>query len=59
MNDKKNVYLKVLVDYKTDMAFRQILKSKGLKIQDVLNDMIKTYIFDNLDCIMNNNDTRK
>lgn len=53
MNDKKSVYLKVLVDNKTELAFRKILEIKGLTIQSVLEDMLKSYIFENLDCIMN------
>ena len=59
MNDKKSVYLKVQVDNKTDQAFRKILEIKGLTIQAVLEEMLKTYIFENLDCIMNNNERGK
>lgn len=55
MNDKKSTYLKVLVDNKTDNAFRKILEIKGLTIQEVLENMLKDYIFENLDCIMMNN----
>lgn len=58
MNDKKSVYLKLQVDTKTDKAFRKILEIKGLSIQSVLEKMVKDYIFDNLDCIMDNG-TRK
>mgnify|MGYP001040553443 FL=1 len=55
MNEKKSTYLKVLVDNKTDNAFRKILEIKGLTIQEVLESMLKDYIFENLDCIMSNN----
>lgn len=55
MNDKKNKYLKVLVDNKTENAFRKILEIKGLTIQEVLENMLKDYIFENLDCIMMTN----
>ncbi len=55
MNDKKSTYLKVLVDNKTDNAFRKILEIKGLTIQEVLENMLKDYIFENLDCIMMTN----
>lgn len=53
MNDKKSIYLKVQVDTKTDKAFKKILEIKGLTIQKVLEDMVKSYIFDNLECIIN------
>ncbi|MCI8445906.1 MAG: hypothetical protein HFH31_00270 [Bacilli bacterium] len=59
MNDKKSTYLKVLVDNKTDNAFRKILEIKGLTIQEVLENMLKDYIFENLDCIMLNNGRTK
>ena len=55
MNDKKSTYLKVLVDNKTDNAFRKILEIKGLTIQEVLENLLKDYIFENLDCIMISN----
>ena len=55
MNDKKSVYLKVQVDNKTEITFRKILEIKGLTIQGVLEEMLKNYIFENLDCIINNN----
>lgn len=54
MNDKKNGFLRVQVDSKTEQAFKQILEIKGSSIQSVLEVLIKNYIFDNLDCIMNN-----
>ena len=59
MNDKKSTYLKVLVDNKTDNAIRKILEIKGLTIQEVLENMLKDYIFENLDCIMLNNGRTK
>lgn len=55
MNDKKSTYLKVLVDNKTDNAFRKILEIKGITIQEVLENLLKDYIFENLDCIMMSN----
>lgn len=58
MNDKKSVYLKVQVDNKTEKAFKKILELKGITIQSVLESMVKNYIFENLDCIMDNG-TRK
>ncbi len=54
MNEKKSTYLKLQVDNKTEIAFRKILEIKGLTIQSVLENMVKNYIFENLDCIMNN-----
>ncbi len=59
MSDKKNIYLKFQVDKKTDMAFRKILEIKGLTIQKVLEKMLKDYIFENLDCIINNDGSSK
>lgn len=55
MNEKKGTYLKVQVDNKTELAFKKILESKGLTIQEVLENSIKDFIFQNLDCIMINN----
>lgn len=54
MNDKKNVYLKLQVDNKTEKAFKKIIEQKGLTIQSALENMVKSYIFENLDCIMSN-----
>lgn len=59
MNDKKNTFLRVNVDTNTDLAFKKILEIKGKKIQDVLENLLKNYIFENLDCIMNNDERRK
>ncbi|MCM1052592.1 MAG: hypothetical protein NC483_01255 [Ruminococcus sp.] len=59
MNDKKSVYLKLQVDTKTEKAFKKILEMKGLTIQSVLENMIKNYIFENLDCIMGANGSGK
>ncbi len=59
MNDKKSVYLKLQVDTKTEKAFKKILEMKGLTIQSVLENMVKNYIFENLDCIMVNNGSGK
>lgn len=58
MNDKKNTYLKLQVDNKTEKAFKKILEIKELTIQSVLENMVKNYIFENLDCIIDNG-TRK
>ncbi len=58
MNDKKFNYLRVQVDTKTEQAFRKIVELKGLTIQGVLEDLLKNFIFENLDCIMNNNDRK-
>lgn len=58
MNDKKFNYLRVQVDTKTERAFRKIVELKGLTIQGVLEDLLKNFIFENLDCIMNNNDRK-
>lgn len=55
MNDKKNGYLKVQVDNKKEQAFRKIIEIKGLTIQSALEDLIKNYIFENLDCIISDN----
>lgn len=54
MNEKKNNYLKVQVDPKTEQAFREIIEDKGLTIQSALELLIKNYIFENLDCILKN-----
>jgi len=53
MNDKKIVYLKVQVDTITEQAFRKIIEVKGSSIQSVLEGLLKDYIFENLDCVMN------
>ena len=55
MNDKKSIFLRVQVDIKTEQAFKQILEIKGITIQAALEDLLKGYIFENLDCIMNSN----
>ena len=58
MNDKKFNYLRVQVDVKTEQAFRKIVELKGLTIQGVLEDLLKKFIFENLDCIMSSNDRK-
>jgi len=58
MNDKKNNFLRVQVDVKTEQAFKKIVELKGLTIQGALEDLLKNFIFENLDCIMNNNDRK-
>lgn len=58
MNDKKFNYLRVQVDVKTEQAFRKIVELKGLTIQGVLEDLLKNFIFENLDCIMSSNDRK-
>lgn len=54
MNDKKIVYLKVQVDSKTEQAIRKIIEVKSTTIQTVLETLLRDYIFENLDCVMNN-----
>lgn len=54
MNEKKNTFLRVNVDSNTELAFKKILEIKGLTIQNVLEDLLKDYIFQNLNCIINN-----
>lgn len=54
MNEKKNTFLRVNVDTNTDLAFKKIIEIKGLTIQSVLEDLIKDYIFKNLNCIITN-----
>lgn len=58
MNDKKFNYLRVQVDTKTEQAFRKIVELKELTIQGVLEDLLKNFIFENLDCIMSSNDRK-
>lgn len=58
MNDKKFNYLRVQVDTKTEQAFKKIVELKGLTIQGVLEELLKNFIFENLDCIMNSNDRK-
>lgn len=58
MNDKKFNYLRVQVDTKTEQAFKKIVELKGQTIQGVLEDLLKNFIFENLDCIMNSNDRK-
>lgn len=54
MNEKKNTFLRVNVDTNTDLAFKKIIEIKGLTIQSVLEDLVKDYIFKNLNCIITN-----
>ncbi len=54
MNEKKNTFLRVNVDSNTELAFKKILEIKGLTIQNVLESLLKDYIFQNLNCIINN-----
>jgi len=58
MNDKKFNYLRVQVDTKTEQAFKKIVELKGQTIQGVLEDLLKNFIFENLDCIMNSNERK-
>ena len=58
MNEKKNNYLRVQVDSNTELAFKKIIEIKGLTIQNVLEDMLKNFIFQNLDCILNKDDRK-
>mgnify|MGYP000410677359 CR=1 FL=1 len=61
MNDKKNNYLKVQVDQKMEEAKHMLTRGmmidtgskKGLSIQTALEIIIKNYILENLDCILN------
>lgn len=55
MSEKKNT-LRVLVDIKTEQAFKKIVEKKGLTIQSALEELLKSFIFENLDCIMNENE---
>lgn len=54
MNEKKSTFLRVNVDNNTELAFKKILEIKGLTIQSVLENLLKDYIFQNLNCIINN-----
>lgn len=54
MNDKRNVYLRVQVDPKTDTAIRKILEIKGQTIQGFLETTIRNFILENLEVIMTN-----
>ena len=54
MNEKKNTFLRVNVDTNTYLAFKKIIEIKGLTIQSVLEDLVKDYIFKNLNCIITN-----
>ena len=38
---------------KMEEAFRKIIEKKGLSIQTALEIIIKNYILENLDCILN------
>ncbi len=58
MNEKKNNYFRVMIDAKTELAFRKIVEIKGQSIQSTLEDLIRNYIFENLDCIIVNNDRK-
>ena len=58
MNDKKNNFLRVQVDTITEQAFKKIVENKGITIQEAIEGMLKNFIFENLNCIMNNNDRK-
>ena len=58
MNEKKSTFLRVQIDTKTEKVIRKILEVKGLSIQGLLENLIKDYIFQNLDCLVNNNDRK-
>ena len=52
MNLRKDIQVKFYIDYKTNIIFRKILKVKNLKIQHLLENLLKKYIYSNLDLII-------
>ena len=52
MNLRKDIQVKFYIDYKTNIIFRKILKVKNLKIQHLLENLLKEYIYSNLDLII-------
>ena len=59
MNDKKNVQITIMLDNKTELAFKKIIEKKGNTIQGTLETMIKDYIFNNLEYIITDNERTK
>jgi len=55
MNDKKNMTLKVYLDEKTEKAFKKIIEVKGITIQSAIENLIKNFIVENVEYIMNDN----
>lgn len=52
MNKEKNIQIKFVIDSNTNSVFRRILKIKKSTIQSIMEKLLKDYLFDNLDTIM-------
>jgi len=47
--------LKVYLDEKTEKAFKKIIEVKGITIQSAIENLIKNFIVENVEYIMNDN----
>ena len=56
MNLRKDIQIKFYIDYKTNIIFRKILKVKNLKIQYLMENLLKEYIYSCLDLIIDDED---
>ena len=56
MNLRKDIQIKFYIDYKTDKAFRKILQVKNLKIQHIMENLLKEYIYNNIEWVINDED---
>ena len=53
------IYLRVAVDENLNQAFKKIIEVKGKTTQAVLHEFIKDYLFDNLHCLVINDEKEK
>jgi len=56
MNLRKDIQIKFYIDYKTNIIFRNILKRNNTKIQHIMENLLKEYIYNNIDSIINDED---
>ena len=49
MNKEKNIQIKFVIDSRLNCAFRQILGLKKTTIQRVLENLLRDYVYANLD----------
>lgn len=56
MKVRKDIQIKIYIDYKTDIVFRKILKRNNTKIQHIMEKLLKEYIYSNLYLITDDED---
>jgi|GEM_PF-6985750 len=51
MNDK-NIYWKVRLDKQTEIVLKKIIKVKGITIQVLLEQLLKSYVYESIGCLI-------